>query len=546
MTEQAAALDAPALNDAHQGVASHLSGPARWLLIAGAASLVLRLAIANSLAVTGDEAFFYWWGVFPAWGYSDHPPMVGWLIAATRALFGDTLFAIRLPVVLLPLAIGAALWWGFSALDRTRVAWGIALFWLTPFSWLSVLITTDTPLIFWSALSAAALARAESRPKLDGASWRLYALAGLFLGCAFLSKYFAALIGMAYAVYFLLLRRDRLAPFALLLVCALPGPLINLAWNMSHGWPNIMFNLYNRNEGEAFELRKPVLYAATLAYLATPAVLWFGWRYRGRLAPALRSAPATRLAACLVGVPFAVFLLLSGQKVIGLHWLLAFYPFVFLLLALVWPADALRGTAWGLSAFTAVHVALVLTIFATNFETWRTTPLLSRIYPDIVRSYRAADIVKQVARLGTVLMAEAYTGASIYGFARREYMPVFGVGRFHARQDDQLVDFSVYQGKTIRVLLSGKTAPPDYALYFDLVRTESIEQDGISFYLMEGVNFNYAAYRQGVLGKIHDRFYNVPAWLPMTGCPFCKRYCGQVRCVRQAPLPEMEAAGAVR
>jgi hypothetical protein len=26
------------------------------------------------------EAFFYQWGVYPDWGYYDHPPMVGWLL----------------------------------------------------------------------------------------------------------------------------------------------------------------------------------------------------------------------------------------------------------------------------------------------------------------------------------------------------------------------------------------------------------------------------------------------------------------------------------
>ena len=49
-----------------------------------ALTLVIKLALAAGFPITGDEAFFYQWGVFPAWGYSDHPPMVGWLLAGLR------------------------------------------------------------------------------------------------------------------------------------------------------------------------------------------------------------------------------------------------------------------------------------------------------------------------------------------------------------------------------------------------------------------------------------------------------------------------------
>src|SRR3954465_15994662 len=156
----------------------------RWLLAAGLLSLLLRFWISVSFPVTGDEAFFYWWGVYPDWGYSDHPPMVGWLIALMRATLGDSLWSIRMPIVLLPLALGAALWWALKGGDRVRAAWAVLFFWLAPLNWLNTLITTDTPLIFWSVLSVAALMRAERRAQLDRAAWGLYALSGVFLGCA--------------------------------------------------------------------------------------------------------------------------------------------------------------------------------------------------------------------------------------------------------------------------------------------------------------------------------------------------------------------------
>lgn len=505
---------------------SDTSQLAKWLLAAGLASLLLRFWIGATFPISGDEAFFYWWGVYPDWGYSDHPPMVGWLIALMRATLGDSILSIRLPIILLPLGLGAALWWGLSALDRTRAAWAVLFFWLAPLNWLNTLITTDTPLIFWSALSAAALMRAERRDQLDRAAFGLYALSGLFLGCAFLSKYFSVVMGFAYLVYFVLYRRQRLAGLALLVVCALPGPAINIAYNMSHGWSNIMFNVYNRNASEVFELRKPLLYIVMMAYLITPAAVWLAFKHRKVLVATASLSPVHRLLACLVVVPLLFFAVLSIKKVIGLHWVLSFYPFGFAFLAFALPAEKLKTAAKGLAVFAGLHVLVVAGLYMTSVDSWKNT----KLYPQIIRSYKTADILKQVSAPGVVLMAEAYTPASIYGFERRQYMPVFGIGKFHARQDDMLVDFSLYQGKTIRIITGGPPNLAEFAPYFESVKVLEFVQSGVPIYAVEGTGFRFEAYRQGVLGTIYKRFFNIPKALPMTGCPFCERYCGQVRC----------------
>jgi HAD superfamily hydrolase (TIGR01490 family) len=341
---------------------------ATWLLLIGAAALALRLWIARVLPITGDEAYFYWWGVFPDWGYYDHPPLVGWLIALMRWLIGDSLLAIRMPVLWLPLLWGAILWWGLAAFDKARASWAVLFFWLAPLNWLNVLITTDTPLVFWSALSVALLLRAESRPALDGKALAQHGLAGLFIGCAFLSKYFAVVLGLSYLVYFAAFRRERWPGLLLLVICSLPGPLINLAWNMEHGWSNIMFNAINRNETEVVAWYKPLLYLGMMLYLATPACAWLAWRHRSALAATAR---AQRLLACVAIVPLAFFMLLSVKKVIGLHWVLSFYPFLFALLALALPRDRLRPCAIGLAWFTALHVLAVIGIGISSPDDWK-------------------------------------------------------------------------------------------------------------------------------------------------------------------------------
>jgi hypothetical protein len=171
---------------------------------------------------------------------------------------------------------------------------------------------------------------------------------------------------------------------------------------------------------------------------------------------------------------------------------------------------------------------VVIAIGFTHVEQWEGKPR----YFAIVRSFKTPELLAQVRTPDSVLMADGYSPASVYGYVSGEYVPVFGPGKFHARQDDLLVDYAIYQGKTIRVLLSDPPVLADFTPYFDSVQPYSVVLNGITFHYVEGRNFNYEAYRKGVLGEIFQRYYAIPTWLPMTGCPFCVRYCGQVQCPR--------------
>ena len=495
----------------------------RLLLALGVLSLCVRIWIGATFPITGDEAYFYWWGVYPDWGYYDHPPMAGWWVAAMLRLLGDSTLAMRWPAIVLPLALGATMWWGFASMDRERTAWAIVLFWLTPLNWLNSLITTDTPLIFWSLLSVACMVRAELRATQDRHTFCLHALSGLFLGCAFLSKYFAVVIGLAYAVYFAIYRRDRWLGFVLMVIAALPGPVINIAWNMSHGWANIMFNVYNRNQGEALSWDKPALYGLTWLYLLTPGAVWLIWRERVALGLTLKRWP---LLTTLTLVPMAFFAVLSLKKVVGLHWVLNFYPLCFVLLALGLPRPQLKRCAQWMAVFLGLHLLALAAMYSTQLSDWKDV----KIYPQIVRSYRTQALLDKLQTPDAVLMASSYTPASIYGQTLKRYVPVFGEGSFHARQDDLLLNFADYAGKNIRVVTFEKPNLSEYAPFFDAVSLVSVEQDGVTVYAVQGQVFHYAAYHDVVLRHVFEQRHQIPTWLPMTDCHFCVNYCGQVRC----------------
>ena len=497
-----------------------------WLVLL--LSLLCRAWISAILPMTGDEALFYWWAQFLDYGYYDHPPMVGWWIAGVVAALGHAEWVVRLPATLLPLGVAGAIWWGFAPIDRVRATWAVLLYSLMPINWLGALVTTDTPLIFWAAWSVAALTRAEwtarSRQDQGRSAWHWYVLSGACLGMAFLSKYFAVLLGVAYVVYFGLWARSHWRGLILGLLAMLPAVGVNVMWNLQHCWTNIMFNLFNRNEDAVFAWANPLTYLVTLVYLISPMGLWWMWRARSGMRSAMRWMP---WVACAAWVPLALFALMSGKKVIGLHWVLGFYPFLFILLAWALSPDQRQRLARALTWFVAAHVVLAAGVSFTSLQDWKHM----KLYHRLVEAARAPDIAKQAQAPDTVLMANVYSAAALYGYAVGQHVPVFGVGGFHARQDDLITDYRQFDGRTLRII-AGRKAPDlsQYQDYFAAVRVMTLNQDGVAFYVVEGRGFRYDTYRSQVLSQINESYYRFPSWLPVWGCSFCERYCGSPRC----------------
>ena len=243
-------------------------GATRWFYAALAATLVLRLWLAAVAPVTADEAYFILWGRHPALGYYDHPPMVGWLLAPLASL-SEAAWLMRLPAVVVPalvaLAVRAALARWFEAGEAKASLAGLAVL-LAPLNVWNVLITTDTPLILFSGLSMLAFARGAQKQ-----SGRWFFASGIFLGLAFLSKYFAVLLGIAFLVHAIAKRNPK--SFGLVFLGGLPFGLVNLYWNYEACWCNVMFNAINRHDDAGFAWSTPPLYIAALAYFAAP-LLW--------------------------------------------------------------------------------------------------------------------------------------------------------------------------------------------------------------------------------------------------------------------------------
>jgi len=474
------------------------------LAFALVATLAFRFWLAAALPITGDEAYFILWGRYPDIGFYDHPPMVGWLLAPLLSV-SEAPWVLRLLVLLLPVLVAllvrhALIAW-FERDAGTADLAAIAVL-LVPLNVWNVFITTDTPLILFSVASLLAFARAR------------FLLAGVLLGLAFLSKYFAVLLGIAYLAWAIAARRPR--AFALAFAGALPFGLVNLYWNWQACWCNVMFNAINRHEGAGLSWETPALYAASLAYLAGP-LLWFAWKGRARLRVPAHGA---LLAAWLV--PLVVFALLSPVRRIGLHWLLSFVPAIILTVALALERRALVVTVRWFAGIAVVQIATLAVLVALPLETWQGR----RFYQNLVLLKETRTILQALeAALPSATPAyESYSMAAVMSFHAKRTVPVFGPGSSHARHDDILTDWRAYQGRDLTILGRDQADLARYSPYFREVEARRIEVRGAAFHAVLGRGFDYAAYREGVLKPVRERWYRIPRGLPVGRCYFFERY----------------------
>lgn len=491
----------------------------RLFAFAVAATLVFRLWLSAITPITGDEAYFIHWGKNPDWGFYDHPPMIGWWLALLLRA-SDAQWVLRLPVVLLPVFLALGAGW---LLKNWRVEnpWaGATLMALAPVNVWNVFVTTDAPLVYFSFLSGAAFIRAA---RDDAPGW--YGLAGLFLGLAFLSKYFAVLLGMAY-VFHALWRPSRRKSTGLLILmaAALPAVALNLWWNWQHCWTNVMFNLLNRHEGAyaGWSWKTPLLYAGMMLYVLTPPVVLLLARNTEHLW-SLVMRPATRALVVIALAPLAIFAALSAVKIIGLHWVLSFLPWVFLIAARTADPAHLRRLVRFFTGFAVVHVAAIMLVSQLPLETWKNTRLFSSgvvLTVDAPALLAALQPYAEEFRFAT----NSYSSAATLSYNAGRYFFVFGEGSSHARHDDILTDYRRLHGENILVIGRKPPEASHFEPYFQSVEYREIEVRGARFYLALGRGFRYEAYRDDVLERIRERFYAVPGFLPMRSCYFCARY----------------------
>lgn len=443
--------------------------------------------------------------------------MIGWWLYPILEL-GASRFLVRLPAVLATLSIGWGIFWLLRDRDPERAAWAAILYLVSPLNVCFFIITTDTPLVFFSFWSAAAFIRAQRHGRF--VDW---GLAGVLLGFAFLSKYFAVLLGLAFAAAFFArpVTNRRILGMALLVAAVLPAAALDIYWNYHHSWLQVNSNLFYRNAGDGPNAATPLLFVATTLYLLLPVGLPEWWKARRSLGARLRDEGTLELALLYV-VPMTVFALLSVVKKIGLHWLLSFAAFSVLITWALVGRTGLRRAVRLAALVSAAHVVLVAAALAAPLQ-WYAG---SSNYPAVVMAARHRELAAALApyAAGRVLGADGYGTACLLSFYNPGFFSHFGRGTAHGRQDDILTDWRQWDGRDALVVFREAPSAAAYEDFFDAVRVVPVTVAGHTFHLVLGDRFRLESYRERILVPIRDRYYDVPDWLPMRQCFFRARY----------------------
>ena len=279
--------------------------------------LIINLIQAGFTELIDDEAYYWVYSQFPAWGYFDHPPMIAMLIKAGYGLSGNAL-GVRLFAVLLNTAtifITRQLIPRKNDLLFYAVACTVAVAQIG-----GMIAAPDAPLIFTVALFFLLYKRFRENTSLLNTL-----LLGAGMALMLYSKYHGILIIFFTLLSDLSLFKKYQTWLAALFTLLLFFP--HLYWQYTHGMPSVQYHLFERNASE-YKISYTIEYLLGQIALTGPLMGWL------LLWAALQFKPSTPVERAmkysLAGI-YAFFLLMTFKGRVEANWTLpAFIPLMVL------------------------------------------------------------------------------------------------------------------------------------------------------------------------------------------------------------------------
>lgn len=485
----------------------------------------IRLIISAWLPITGDEAYFVIWGNNLDYGYYDHTPFVGWVLAALLTI-SDATWWLRLPSTLLPIFLSFGIYHILKPKQPKIAVWVALTFLVAPVNIINILITTDTPLVYFSFISAwfFYLSINSSSDTYDDKGYKFFILSGLFLGLAFFSKYFAVFLGFSYGLYIFLFYRNKrgFKGLGLIFLMVLPFVTINLWWNYNNCWSNILFNFYNRASGESDAFSNFTKYIGMLTFLLSPVIIYYVFKNKKEY-KSIEKNSCNHIYLWMTIIPLTLFLFLLIRKSVGLHWMMSFYPFAFIAFSSILSIKQWKMSFYFMAVLSFIHLLIIVALLILPVTTFTSNKFSIQDYEFGMHPDKFLDKLKVYEKDYEFSMI-SYGMGSVASYYSNKHFIIFSEGSVHARADDKLTNFKELDGKNILLVKRSKENLEKHEQYFENTERKVLEVDGVRFELLLGKGFKYEPYRNEILSKVNEDYYNAPDWLPIGRCHLKEKY----------------------
>jgi hypothetical protein len=341
-----------------------LPAPRTAALAFGALKLLIHLATLTPYGYFRDELYYIRCSEALAWGYVDQPPFCVAFLRAWRAVFGDSLAALRLA----PALVGAATV-VFTGLLAARMGGGVLAVGIASLAVLSAGQYLGTAhyysmnvfdQLFWTVAAYALFQAVSLRSAAEGGgrqpegplnkkTLKPWIVLGTILGFALLNKISVLWLGAGIAVGLLATpaRTTFKTPgpwVAGAIALAIFAPFV--AWQAKHGWPmaefmhNAVAHKYVAHSLGSF-VKEQILQNNPFAL-----PIWLGGLVALAI-PALRARTPLNPESLLVGCIYVVaFVIIALEKTAKAEYLSPAYPMVMAVGGVFWEAMVEKGRAW--------------------------------------------------------------------------------------------------------------------------------------------------------------------------------------------------------
>lgn len=220
----------------------YLLNPFSLLLIAWG---ILNLIQASFTPLDNDEAYYWMYSKYLAWGYFDHPPMIALMVKIGYLFFHNEL-GVRIAVVLTQLITLYVVWLLIDEELRTKRENVLLFFMLVAINpvWniFSFIATPDSPLIFFTAIFLLTYKRF-----LMDSSWKNTLFLSFSIAALMYSKYHSGIL-----IVLVILANPKVLKnirFHIAGFIALILFLPHLIWQYTNGFPSFKYHLVDRVSG---------------------------------------------------------------------------------------------------------------------------------------------------------------------------------------------------------------------------------------------------------------------------------------------------------